>query len=409
MNLKLLTYDSVLSELQNSKSKNNLLLGNGFNLSLGVNTNYKNIFEIMKQNNKDYSIIDSNDLDLEKFIGACLDKIVNDNSQHTKFLTRFIHNKIKLDFMKAITQIVSKEIKNIYHDNNSKIYLLLKNFDNYFTLNYDPFLYQLLLSYKTSNKQESGIAFNNSLFGKKELHKTKNQKIQEEIEKAINKGTMTFEIDGDSKQFYLNKLSKTDFKAEMKQYYKGQITFTKLSRIIDVIWEEKEAENIKCLNNIYDGFNNIFGKDLEYCNPKTQNLFFIHGAFHIRQKGKKTEKITQQANKSLYTKIEEIVEKENEDIICIFSNDNKENEIMKNEYLTNGINKLEKLEGTLLIIGSSLADNDSHIFKRINNSNISKIFISCEEKNKNKIYKSAINFFPKKEICLLDQWTISYR
>lgn len=411
MGIQLVTYNEVLSELNKSTMQNNLLLGNGFNLSLGVNTSYKNILSMMKKNNKEYNLINDKEIDLEAFIGECINQVNQDKSQYSLFLNKFIHNKIKLDFMKAVTQIVSKEIKNIYQDKNSKIYLLLKNFDYYFTLNYDPFLYQLLLSCKTPTTKAKayGLSFQNSLFGKEELHKTKHQKIQEEIEKAIEKGTMTFEIEGQTKKLYFSNLTKTDFKAEMKQYYKDQISFKKLSRIIDVIWEKKEEENSKCLDNVNDGFNNLLGENLIYCDPKTQNLFFIHGAFHIRKNGKNIEKITQKANKSLYTRIEEIVEKEDQEIICVFNNNNKESEILKNQYLTNGLNKLEELEGNLFIIGSSLDDNDSHIFNRINSSKISKIFIACEEKNKNKIYNSAQKYFKQKDICLVDQWSISYK
>lgn len=41
MEINLLTYKEVLEDLNNSHAKNNLLLGNGFNLSLGINTSYE--------------------------------------------------------------------------------------------------------------------------------------------------------------------------------------------------------------------------------------------------------------------------------------------------------------------------------------------------------------------------------
>lgn len=69
MSIILLEYHQVISELNQSLTLNNLLLGNGFNLSLGVNTGYKNIFEIMKKHNKEYSKIQAENLDIEEFIG----------------------------------------------------------------------------------------------------------------------------------------------------------------------------------------------------------------------------------------------------------------------------------------------------------------------------------------------------
>ena len=43
--------------------------------------------------------------------------------------------------MKAAHEIVKSKIKNIYAEKNEGIHILLKNFANYFTLNYDSFLY----------------------------------------------------------------------------------------------------------------------------------------------------------------------------------------------------------------------------------------------------------------------------
>ena len=57
-------------------------------------------------------------------------------------------NKIKLDFMQALHSIVKSQIKHVYAEQNEGIYILLSQFDNYFTLNYDSFLYLLLLKYR---------------------------------------------------------------------------------------------------------------------------------------------------------------------------------------------------------------------------------------------------------------------
>lgn len=408
MNNKLLTYEEVLSELKESKTQNNLLLGNGFNLSLGVNTSYKHIFEVMKNNNKDYSIIQSKKLDLEEFIGECKKNIIKDNQPYTDFLTTFLHNKIKLDFMKAITEIVTKEIKTIYQEKNEELYLLFRNFDNFFTLNYDPFLYQLLMKYKTTDEQNYGLLFTNSSKGKELLLNHESKILLKEIEKGYKNGTVTIIIDNKPVILNLNKLSKTDFTHEIKTYYKDRTTGKELIKIIDLVWIKKEEENSNYLKNLNDGFGNLFGKELVYSAPNTQNLFFIHGAFHIHQSNNYIKKITQQTDKALYNRIEEIIENGNENIICIFNNNNKEIEINKNKYLKTSLKKLEELEGSVLLIGSSLADNDSHIFRRINSSNIGKIYIACSENNKNEIFKSATKFFPKKTIVLFDQFTISY-
>ncbi len=47
-----------------------------------------------------------------------------------------------------------------------------------------------------------------------------------------------------------------------------------------------------------------------------------------------------------------------------------------------GTDSIADLEGAMLIIGSSLADNDSHIFEKVNDSRIEKIYIASCEKDK---------------------------
>lgn len=403
----LLTYKEVLKELEQTKPNNHLLLGNGFNLSLGVKTDYNTIYEVMKKNNKDYEGLDTKNFDLEVFIEECKKNIKEENNPYAKFMKLFFHNKIKLDFMKAVTQIVAKEIKKIRQQENEEIYLLFKQFDTFFTLNYDPFLYQLLMSFKKPEKN-FGLAFRNSLPGIKELLGDENNKILKEIEKGYKDGSVTINIDNNPKRIELNLLKKADFLNEMKKYY-NQVSLKDLNKIVNYFWEKRDDDKKKIIEKIDDGYRfDLFGNDLIYQNPETQNLYFLHGAFHLYKGRKCIKKITQERDKALYKKIEEVVENADENIICIFSDKNKELEINKNEYLKNGLNKIEKLNGSLVILGSSLADNDSHIFNRISKSRITKIYISSFKKDLEKNSIKANKFFNDKEIIFFDTETISY-
>lgn len=404
--IHLKNYEEVLQELEKSKPNNHLLLGNGFNLSLGIKTNYESIFNNMKENNKDFESVITENFNLEEFIGECKAKIQDDNNPYSNFMKRYYHNKIKLDFMKAVTQIVTKEVKNIYQEKNEEIYLLLKQFDTFFTLNYDPFLYQLLMTFKKDDKKLS-IAFKNSLPEMKKMMDDESRKVLKEIEEGYNSGVLTINIGNDLRKLELSTLTKADFTKEMKLYFGKRIAQKELKKVIEYFWKIKASDKSKVLEKIDDGFG-LFGKELTFQNPKTQNLYFLHGAFHLYNKGKLIHKITQQSEKALYQRIEEIVEDAEENIICIFTDSNKETEIMQNEYLKNGLNKLTELEGAMLILGSSLADNDSHIFKKINDSKISKIYIATSEKQKEDDLTQASKFFKDKEIVLFDRDTISY-
>ena len=76
--------------------------------------------------------------------------------------------------MKSAYGIVKENIKEVYQEKTQGVHLLLKNFSNYFTLNYDPLLYLLLMKFKKNNEDIS-IAFSNTeLFIQDDLNKQQN-------------------------------------------------------------------------------------------------------------------------------------------------------------------------------------------------------------------------------------------
>ena len=404
-----ITYQEMLSSIEGHKN-NHLLLGNGFNCSLGICTTYKAIFNQMKINNREYESIIGENFDLEEFIGSCKSKIIKENNTNYDFMTTFFHNKIKLDFMKAVTQIVSKDVKNIFKEKNEKIYLLLKNFDNFFTLNYDPFLYQLLMSYKKEDlKEKKALAFTNTLPFVKELMQEEDKKLYDIISQAYESGNLTVVIPNNPKKTNdLNQLKKSEFIQAVNNYLKDKnYTKQQIKRIVDKIWEQKNEERRKFIEKLDDGFG-LFGDDLVFRHPETQNLFFLHGAFHIYKRGKSVYKIAQSTEKALYQRIEDIVDNHEENILCIFSDKNKISEVQSDEYYLNCFNKLAELEGSLVVIGCAFSDNDSHIFKQIQNSKINRIYVTCFSSENDKFSKKLRKFFPKKELKLVDVETITY-
>ena len=95
-----LKYDDVLEAIQNTE--NHLLIGNGFNRGLGVDTSYQNIF--LKMLASDYSVyadvqglVEKCNYDLEVFIG----EICMSLGDKYTFIPKYISNKIKLDFDKV--------------------------------------------------------------------------------------------------------------------------------------------------------------------------------------------------------------------------------------------------------------------------------------------------------------------
>lgn len=411
----ILNYKEVLERIKNQD--NHLLIANGFNYGLGVKTGYRDIFKKMTKNNKEIyndaiEMIENSGFDLEYFIG----KLEEDINQDNIFLKKYVSNKVKLDFMQATHEIVKEEIKNIYAEKNDGIFILLKEFTNYFTLNYDTLLYLLLLKYKPiENEKKNTIVFQPSLKFIEEDLDTQQNNIYTEIKNARVNGTLRLNLgsDANSLEKDCKMLTKTHFVAEIKEYSK---TFKKgwqtkdIDRVVKTIFQEEKSNEF--LKKIDDGSKQLTLFDnTEFVfdvNSSTQNLFFLHGAFHIYKDGESFKKITQQSDKALYEKLEEVLNNEEQEVVCVFQHEDKTDVINKNEYLKSSLNKLALISGNLVVIGSSLADNDNHIFEQINNSNIDTLYISTLLKTKEKSLELAKEKFPTKNIYLFDAETISY-
>ena len=413
--INLLDYQEVLTQIKGHE--NHLLIGNGFNRGLAVDTSYPSIFQKMTEREfglykEAQSLVKECGEDLERFIG----RLTNDIDSKNTFLKKFVANKIKMDFMKATHEIVKTAIKNVYAEENAGVHILLNHFTNYFTLNYDPFLYLLLLHFKSGkDTEDTALAMEPSLKFKEEDLNARENNIYTEIKHAREHGTMVMSgVDDDS-------ATTSDFKALKKKRFITVIT--EYSEKNNKGWKPKDIEAVvkslleeekkyKLQNTVDDGSRqlNLFGGekacvfDIE---SATQNLFFLHGAFHIYKEGKSVRKITQ-SDKALYDRVEDILNNDELDLVCIFQTENKIDEIVKNPYLTKCLNKLNTLSGTMVIIGSSLDDNDHHIFDAIAKSNIETLYISTLDKDKEKTIEKAVRKFPLKLIHLFDAKTISY-
>lgn len=412
--IALLKYHEVLKKIEGKKC--HLLLGNGFNRSLGVNTSYSAIFQKMLQNDlgiyKDAEdIVKKCDFDLEKFIGGLIKDIDRDNV----FLQKYVANKVKQDFMRATHEIVKEGIKNIYTEENEGVYILLKHFQNYFTLNYDSFLYLLLLNFKLNEKEEEKtVVFQPNLkFIEEDLNIAQNN-IYTEIKEARESGVEEINFGGDKTSQLMKESPKTHFVSVIAAYSKDKNkgwTKKDIRKVVDCILEEEKKNNI--LEKVDDGSRplTLFDDTTEFVfdiEKETQNLFFLHGAFHIYKDGEIEKKITQNTDKALYDKLEQILNDDEKEIVCVFQSENKIEAIKRSEYLKKALHKLSLLSESLVIIGSSLDDNDSHVYAQIESSKIDSIYISTHKNKKIENYNKAKKLFPTKDIFLFDAKSISY-
>lgn len=378
----LITYGEVLRKLSLSPNEQHLLLGNGFNLSLGVNTGYENILAKMKEEFPTYKQLEGNEYNIEKIIGDLTNKI-ND-----AFLKEFIPAKIKLDFMKSTYSIVKNELKNIYQEKNEGVLLLFEKFTNYFTLNYDPLLYLLLMRFKDVSRTR------------------KEQAAYELIKNFYDNAKVTI---SDRGSVNVRDLSKTQFIAFASSPSKNPCSSNRkvqalTQKVIGQYYDEIKHPSPDRKIKVNDGFN----KKFYWEQSDEQNLFFLHGAFHLYEKDRVIYKITSKQDKALYERLWNIISDENENLLCVFKADGKLADIKANPYLKNSYDKLQSLKGSIVIIGSSLAENDKHIFDAIQESSIENIYIACSKDKKDDFIEKTKTLFEDKNIVLFDQKSISY-
>ena len=412
--IKLETYTNVLNGLPRHE-QSHLLLGNGFNASLGIKTDYENIFNEMKNRYPAYENIESElrnkGYDIEAIMAKLKSQIIEGTDYQT-FLSQYISKKIKLDFMKATQSIMSSKIGTIYKSKNQGIYQLLEKFANYFTLNYDLFLYWLLMKFKSDNFIEIVPPQAYFDFKRKDLDQKTKEEVFRAVETAYDRGYLEIVVNGDERKWNLRKVTKTRFKNYVKHYFnRDNFPNQYINEAVDHVLESRNRDTTKNTENllIRDGFTN--SPDPIYDEEQSdQNLFFLHGAFHLYQKGGRVHKITRQMEKPLYERVETIINSEEEDVVCVFegSSSDKIGKIKEIPYLQIAHQKLSTLRGTLVILGCSLSDNDRHVFEQINKSNIDSVYISsCEETKLSDHYK-AIDLFPSKSIILFNYNDISY-
>lgn len=406
---KLFSYEELLVRIEGHD--NHLLLGNGFNRGLGIDTRYESIFNVMMDDavgiyKGAVPLAEESNYDLETFIG----RLEHDIADHNQFLKTFVRNKVKFDFMRATHKIVKSSIRNIYSENVEGVYILLSHFKKYFTLNYDPFLYLLLLRHKpVDTNVDTTVVLQPSLKFIQEDLDVRHNEIYSDIKKARDEGSLQLsglgeEIDPRP----LANLTKTSFVQNIKEYSKAANkgwTGAEIERVAAYILDE-EREN-KLSHSVNDGFQgDLFNERPGY--TETQNLFFLHGAFHIYKDGQHIRKITQRSDQALYDRLEKIINDEDRDIVCVFQNESKVDVLRDNKYLSKCLDRLGNIAGSLVIIGCSLSDNDDHIFHQIERSDVENVYVSCVPEKAEEIETRAMTKFPSKKVFLFDALTISY-
>lgn len=133
-----------------------------------------------------------------------------------------------------------------------------------------------------------------------------------------------------------------------------------------------------------DGFTNSEDPDADYVvwepylDFGNQRIFFLHGGLHLYDAGSEISKITwSRTGIPLVDQIRSALAAGRYPLIVTEgSSPEKEGKILHNAYLNHAIRSFAKIQKTLFIHGHSLAPNDQHIFRRIEEGKLDRLYIS---------------------------------
>lgn len=112
-------------------------------------------------------------------------------------------------------------------------------------------------------------------------------------------------------------------------------------------------------------------------NSYKQNLWFLHGALHIFDSGTEVQKYTW--NRTGVRLIEQIRDALSRDLFPLFvaegSSEEKLEHIRHSDYLAKAYRSFQEIQHCLFIYGHSLAENDEHYLKLIQNGKLSHLYV----------------------------------
>ena len=367
------THDwSELKEILSKDNPKSIFLGNGFNLSLGINTSYLSIYEsvrsipdinkILKKNNLSLKKVKKEEFNLERLVCKIKDEI------HQETVLRGIYQTVLDRCKKPIKE--HKTLMNFF-----------ESFDNFFTTNYDPLLYRFLLNFKSAEDTD--------------------ELLTEDI-RMVNNGSIIFHSNNEEKKRPLAALTKRDVYSIAKKIFEDSGSHPNAKRedyynALKII--RNELPNIK----INDGFGKKKNKASRYVSwvassNSEQNIFYLHGALNIYQEVNRVKKFILGKNSRYQLFINEILKQSSNGLhFCVFERrkNDKIKKIRENIYLSHCLEKLSKIEGILVILGWACSSNDGHLIEKINENSTSTIIIFYySDKDKSSFIKS----FPGKEL-----------
>lgn len=446
---KKVSFEDVVEHLvqnQNEGYQNNILLGNGFNLSLDVDTSYQAIFEKMKNNNSALEDIQALALeynyDVEKILEEVRNSISVDESQNSgvklkSYIGDCVDRSLRTDFIRSTVDIVDEEINMApFWGDSLPIRNFLGLFGNYFSTNFDPLLYLIFLRfrYRDDVPPETLIELADSFVQSETFTQLrrpieiaslrgKNESVTVQALWAGDRKNITdhfFAFLENDKAVLERQLSGTyllqiDDKETLELSKKQINTAIKMALNSDRGIERDVDDPLKVRTlQMDDGFRRR-GRSSRLLHQVEsegvkQNVFYLHGAFHLflhrdetginrkirftgntrkcRSDINNPNKIGSGEYKFLLSKIKEEVRLYEDCLTVVLksTSEEKDKEIQTLSYLQDANNAYRNMKGTLVILGCSLAQNDVHLLSYLNGAcekgSISRVFLSYDGKQR---------------------------
>lgn len=408
----LLTWEDVKKELGTNCS---VLLGNGFSRSYCNQAfNQYQILQHMPSLQDLHEIID-----IEKCIEQTQAKVSDENPSLTVpkvIIDRWIKSQLHKEFIDTLYNLMPKSLNDIEDFTDEKL-TKYKDFFNYFnkvfTLNYDPLLYWMtmtfinfgdkdIVDYSNLKEQLSSIPEGTKEYTdiKKKLDSTNDKcikSVRNEMFSKYMKENEDYKLSISCKEEIL--LQKSIAESE------GKILggWTKVIPEVYKAFEAKKTEN-ELLSEESNKLNSIATSALEtklqsveyykedmklrvkdgflseiWNENNDQTIFYLHGAFHFIENNEETIKVKAEEFNKMVNKIKEKWDSGFEPLTVLESTpEAKVERISKSPYLTKCYNEFKTLSGTLLTHGLSFMNSDKHIIEAINNNtNLEKIYVGC--------------------------------
>ncbi len=145
----------------------------------------------------------------------------------------------------------------------------------------------------------------------------------------------------------------------------------------------QDHDDVKVQRN--DGFGESDVADADYVawqpyavDDRSQRVYYLHGSLHLYDKGRELSKIVwSRTDVPLVDQIRAaLADGRFPLIVTEGSSAEKEAKILHSAYLNHAIRSFARIQGSLFVYGHSLAANDEHVLKRIEEGSVRRLYVS---------------------------------